>query len=81
MSSNNILDKLSEIGSYIIINPIALIMTIVGIIISYFIFTTDKLSFLWKILLFVGIIALSVYVYMKKINEYDVKLHNCFKSE
>jgi hypothetical protein len=77
--SSNILNQILEIGSYIIINPIALMITVIGIIISYFIFSTDNLSLLWKILLFAGIIALSVYVYIHKLEVYDVKLHSCFK--
>lgn len=74
------LTSILETGAYIVSHPISLIMIIIGIVISYLIFTSDMLSGWVKFLLFISIIIVGCYIYFNKLKEYDNNISNCMEA-
>ena len=79
MNINNIFENTIKTVMYILVHPIALVMTVIGIMILYFIVTSAN-GILLQLILFFGIIVIFYMGYIHFFSEHDEKIYNCIES-
>ena len=79
MNIDNVFGNTIKTMMYILVHPIALVMTIIGIMILYFI-ATSTMSGFWQLILFFGIMIIFYMGYVHFFSEHDEKIYNCIES-